>query len=123
MSERDHTTKGPNRQPRLAERIATRRASEGTSPLAAHRRTLAGASGWYGVARLCLGGSVDPEAAQLNVIERDTQARTLRNARSCEVEGQGLGEQVGLVIMRAEDVGRIGRAVDIWYRAGQVQHR
>ena len=51
---------------------------------------------------------VNPVVAKLVLVECDPQAVTVRHAQSVRLEIQRLGQQIGLVVMRAEDVGRIG---------------
>src|SRR5262249_61224286 len=57
--------------------------------------------------------SIDPEAPQLLLIECDAQPSSFRYAGCIRSQRQGLGEQVGLVVMGAEDIGRVGGAGDV----------
>ena len=64
-----------------------------------------------------------PVPGQLLAIEFDAQSRPIRNGGHLGAQWQRLGDQVGLVIQRADQVGRVPFAVDRLVGHRQVQHR
>ena len=75
-----------------------------------------------------LGGSVNPEALELVFIEGDTEAGAFGYLGAVRIEDQRLTQQVGLMVVGAEDVGRIRFAVEIyegcpWSKCGTATRR
>ena len=57
------------------------------------------------------------------LIQRNSQTGAVRHLCTTGIEGQRLAQQVGLVVMRAEDVGGVGLAIDIQNCTREMKHR